>query len=196
MNDGQVKAFCKWTLKAYTPEHFKTLSIFDRELNFVRSVMIESSDQTTGDFKLADVYGTVLAPQIGDLVFPLAVANELCVSQGRLLFQNPEKPLQIVNIYGTPTFSTASPSISHSFPEFLFPGLYRFGVTRNDKDQLPCTQFAEIIIQKDITAMVDFGELKESLPENNRGHQVQALTKDSPINLDIKRFSIRYFRNQ
>ena len=92
--------------------------------------MIQSDKPAASGYPLANLYGSILSPKTGDFVFPLPVAKELCVSQGRLLFHPPEKPLKLVNLYGAPTTSPAAPLISDSFPEWLFPGLYRFGVSK------------------------------------------------------------------
>jgi len=197
-NDNSL--FCKWSLVGFTAKPFETLSIFDKELNFIAAAVTDGKFNGSGEQKLNSLYGTILAPAKGDFVFPLTVAKELCVSQGRLLFQKPKKPLSLCNIYGTPTFSTdAKPLVSHSFPEYLFPGLYRFGVTRGTDQTIPCVQFTEVLIQKNITGMVDFLEMKEVTSKNKSDKDTKKYKKasshnDKPIQLQIKRLAVRYYR--
>ncbi len=196
---GQQKLTCRWELEGFTAKPFTNLAIFNEDLNFVQAVIICSEHPLKEGYPLEPVYGTILNPKKGDYVLPLATAKELCGAQGRLLFQSPQKPLKVVNLFGAPSTSPVMPQVSGSFPEWLFPGLYRFGVSRGNKGHGPCTQFTEILVQPEITGMVDFETFREILPRNRkrrypRKRQQEKHSQTEPIHLLIKRFAVRYYR--
>ncbi len=152
---GRVEALgekisCRWERDAFAPKEFSSVALFDERLNFSWACF-RGKGSGKGRFTLIPSFGSILKPMPGDFVIPFDLVANFAPFRGQVVFNRVKKPLVICNLFGKGKFTKA-------FPKWLFPGLYRFGVTVQGQAK-NAAPLCFVIVRNGVATGVDFQEL-------------------------------------